>query len=211
MNKAGDEASNGHDEPESILVGKARAGDVESFRLLYEKTHRRLFAAAVGIVRNRDDAMDIVQDAFIKAHRNLATFQGGSTFYTWVYRIMMNLSIDHLRKQRRHQLDATAVPLDGDPVLAPRLMSGNPVRAALDSEIRERMNHALSALSENHRAVLVMRELDGLSYDEMADVMGCSKGTIMSRLFHARKYMQAELADLAPGQSDQLEKEQHED
>ena len=148
----------------------------------------------------QDDALDVVQDAFIKAHKYLDKFEGNSSFYTWLYRIVMNLAIDHLRKHRR----VKPVELDeqhleeaaGDDSLLPKILGGNPGRALMDKEIRARIDQALGELSENHRAVLVMRELEGMSYEEMAQAMGCSKGTIMSRLFHARKNMQKRLLDL---------------
>jgi RNA polymerase sigma-70 factor (ECF subfamily) len=112
----------------------------------------------------------------------------------------MNLAIDHLRKHRR----VKPVELDeqhleesaGDDALLPKILGGNPGRALMDKEIRARIDQALGELSDNHRAVLIMRELEGMSYEEMAQAMGCSKGTIMSRLFHARKNMQRQLVDL---------------
>jgi len=185
------------------LVALAQKGDRAAFRTLFERYHRRAYALAFGVVRNQDDALDVVQDAFIKAHRHLDKFEGQASFYTWLYRIVMNLAIDHLRKHKRQQpVDFTdqavenAISEDG---LLPKIIGGNPGRALMDREIRERIAEALDSLSENHRAVLVMRELDGLSYEEMAAVMQCSKGTIMSRLFHARKNMQRQLADLYQG------------
>ncbi len=183
------------------LVEAARRGDREAFRTLFERYHRRAYGLAYGVVRHQDDALDIVQDAFIKAHKNLDKFEGTSSFYTWLYRIVMNLAIDHLRKHRRvRPVELDEQHLDeagaGDDSLLPKLLGGNPGRALLDKEIRARIDAALGELSDNHRAVLVMRELEGLSYEEMAQAMGCSKGTIMSRLFHARKNMQKRLADL---------------
>jgi RNA polymerase sigma-70 factor (ECF subfamily) len=176
------------------LVDAARGGDREAFRTLFERYNRRAYALALGVVRQADDALDVVQDAFIKAHKHLDKFEGTSSFYTWLYRIVMNLAIDHLRKHKR-----VTELRDGDEVddsLLPQLLGGNPGRALMDKEIRDRIDQALAELSDNHRAVLVMRELEGMSYEEMATVMGCSKGTIMSRLFHARKNMQRMLADL---------------
>jgi RNA polymerase sigma-70 factor (ECF subfamily) len=182
------------------LVEAARSGDREAFRTLFERYHRRAYALAFGVVRHQDDALDVVQDAFIKAHKHLDKFEGTSSFYTWLYRIVMNLAIDHLRKHRRVspvELDEQQVPpAGGDDTLLPKLLGGNPGRALLDKEIRARIDAALGELSDNHRAVLIMRELEGLSYEEMARAMDCSKGTIMSRLFHARKNMQRQLADL---------------
>ncbi len=183
------------------LVLAARAGDREAFRTLFERYHKRAYSLALGVVRQPDDALDVVQDAFIKAHKHLDKFEGASSFYTWLYRIVMNLAIDHLRKHRRVkpvELDEQKLgdPDAGDDALLPKLLGGNPGRALLDKEIRARIDAARGELSDNHRAVLVMRELEGLSYEEMATAMGCSKGTIMSRLFHARKNMQKRLVDL---------------
>ncbi len=163
------------------------------------------------MLRNSDDAMDVVQDAFIKAHRYLDKFEGTSSFFTWLYRIVMNLAIDHIRKHRRLKpVDFTdaAVASDQGQVaeenLLPKILGGNPGRALQDKEIRGRIEQALGELSENHRAVLVMREVEGLSYEEMAEVMACSKGTIMSRLFHARRNMQKRLLDLVDHPSAEL-------
>jgi RNA polymerase sigma-70 factor (ECF subfamily) len=195
------------------LVDAAKAGDREAFRTLFERHHRRAYSLALGVVRNADDALDVVQDAFIKAHRHLDKFEGQSSFYTWLYRIVMNLAIDHIRKHRRARaVDFTDQVTEGDAQvgedsLLPRILGGNPGRALLDQEIRGRIEQALGELSDNHRAVLVMREMEGLSYEEMAQVMGCSKGTIMSRLFHARKNMQRRLIDLVDHPSPELMKE----
>jgi RNA polymerase sigma-70 factor (ECF subfamily) len=181
------------------LVLAARGGDHDAFKTLFERYHRRAYALAFGVVRHQDDALDVVQDAFIKAHKYLDKFEGNSSFYTWLYRIVMNLAIDHLRKHRRVkpvELDESKLEDGGDESLLPRILGGNPGRALLDKEIRGRIDQALAELSENHRAVLVMRELEGLSYEEMAQAMACSKGTIMSRLFHARRNMQKRLLDL---------------
>jgi RNA polymerase sigma-70 factor (ECF subfamily) len=185
------------------LVDAAKTGDRDAFRTLFERYQRRAYSLAYGVVRNPDDALDIVQDAFIKAHRYLDKFEGTSSFYTWLYRIVMNLAIDHIRKSRRAKAvdfsDLTVKEGDeavGEEDLLPRILGGHPGRALMDKEIRRRIEEALGELSDNHRAVLVMREMEGLSYEEMAQVMGCSKGTIMSRLFHARRNMQKRLLDL---------------
>jgi RNA polymerase sigma-70 factor, ECF subfamily len=161
---------------------------------------------ALGVLRNPSDAQDVVQDGFVKAYRHLDKFEGNSSFYTWIYRIVMNLSIDHIRKQKRSKpVEATDDNLregNGDVLnedLLPLNLGSNPSRALFDKQVRGRLEHALGQLSDNHRAVLVMRELDGMSYEEMASIMNCSKGTIMSRLFHARRNMQRQLIDLVEG------------
>ncbi len=194
------------------LVDRARAGDQDAFRVLYQRYHRRVYALAFGVLHNQEDALDVVQEGFVKAHRYLDRFEGNSSFYTWLYRIVMNLSIDHIRKHKRvrhvdfndavdHGQSQTESPL-GEAALLPRILGQNPGKALARKEIREQIERALGTLSENHRAVLVMRELEGMSYEEMATAMECSKGTIMSRLFHARKNMQKCLLDYMGGQKD---------
>lgn len=208
MNKDGHVTSIHRDGNEPVddrnLVEAAQRGDRDAFRTLFLRNHRRAYALALGIVRHPDDALDVVQDAFIKAYNYLDKFAGSSSFFTWMYRIVTNAAIDHLRKHRRVQ----SVPIDAlrsvdgaTEELLPAPIAGHPSRALMDKQIRGRIDAALDELSENHRTVLVMRELEGLSYDEMARAMGCSKGTIMSRLFHARKNMQRRLADLVDTRS----------
>ena len=190
------------------LVDRARRGDEEAFRGLFERYHRRAYSLACGVVRNPDDALDVVQEAFIKAHRHLAKFEGTSSFYTWLYRIVMNLAIDHIRRTKRVKnvdFDDALSHQDsdsGDDGLIPRILDENPGKTLVRKEMREHIGAALAELSDNHRAVLVMRELEGLSYEEMAQAMKCSKGTIMSRLFHARKNMQKRLIELMGGKKD---------
>jgi RNA polymerase sigma-70 factor (ECF subfamily) len=189
------------------LVTAAQRGDRDAFKTLFERYHRRAYALALGVVRHPDDAMDVVQEAFIKAHKYLDKFEGNASFYTWLYRIVMNLAIDHLRKHRKVkpvELDENRIEPDGDEPLLPRILGGNPGQALMDKQIRTRIDQALEQLSENHRSVLVMRELEGLSYEDMAQAMSCSKGTIMSRLFHARRNMQKQLLDLLDHPSAEL-------
>ncbi|HMG23380.1 MAG TPA: sigma-70 family RNA polymerase sigma factor [Kofleriaceae bacterium] len=203
MNKPGQRASistHGRDPVDDReLVTAAQRGDRDAFKTLFERYHRRAYTLAFGVVRHPDDALDVVQEAFIKAHKYLDKFEGNASFYTWLYRIVMNLAIDHLRKHRKGksvELDESRIDPDGNEPLLPRILGGNPGQALMDKQIRSRIDQALDQLSENHRSVLVMRELEGLSYEDMAQAMSCSKGTIMSRLFHARRNMQKQLLDL---------------
>ena len=151
----------------------------------------------------------MVQEAFIKAHRHIGKFEGTSSFYTWLYRIVMNLAIDHIRRTKRvknvdfndalsHQ-EAESV---GEDSLLPHILDENPGKTLIRKEMREHISTALAELSDNHRAVLIMREMEGMSYEEMAQAMKCSKGTIMSRLFHARRNMQKRLLELMGGKRD---------
>jgi RNA polymerase sigma-70 factor, ECF subfamily len=173
------------------LIARAGRGDRVAFQMLVEKYQKRVYGIAYGMVYNADDALDITQEAFIRVHRYLDSFEGSSSFYTWLYRIVVNLSVDHLRR-RSHEptvdYDDTLQHADTSD-LQPSAI-GDPVRALRDRELGAELEHALAELSPVHRAVLLLREVEGSSYQEMAKVMGCSVGTIMSRLFHARKRMQ---------------------
>jgi RNA polymerase sigma-70 factor (ECF subfamily) len=188
-------------ERDRALVEAVQKGDRAAFRELYEAYHRRAFAVALGVVKNPDDARDIVQDAFIKVHKHIDGFQGSSSFYTWLYRIVMNLSIDQVRRSKKSKQvdydDGVAreeVEAGGGAATAglPRV---NPGESALRRELSEAIQAALETLPEYHRAVIVLREVEGLSYEEMAEALEVPKGTIMSRLFHARRKMQEALRD----------------
>ena len=202
--KAPEEAASGPADRE--LVQRAQDGDHGAFRDLFERYHRRAFAVALGVVKNKQDALDIVQDAFIKVHRHIGSFQGSSSFYTWLYRIIMNLAIDHVRKGR-HQKDGEfderiardSGDVAGDGTMLPRMLDGNPAKTAVRRELSEKIQAALGELPEYHRAVILMREVEGLSYEEMAKIMKVPKGTIMSRLFHARRKMQEALESYLDG------------
>ena len=189
------------------LVQRVQAGDKAAFRALFDKYHRRAFAVAMGVVKNEDDALDAVQEAFVKVHKNIHKFQGSSNFYTWLYRIVMNVSIDHIRKTTRRKsqdFDERALheesEVAGDGALVPSVTNANPGKAALRRELGGAIQAALDTLPEHHRAVIVLREIEGMSYEEMAVTLEVPKGTIMSRLFHARKKMQEALSPYLSGE-----------
>jgi len=214
VNRRGSPTSNSKElrareaEEDRALIAKAQAGDTAAFRSLVERHQRRAFSIALSLVRDEHDAREIVQDAFLRVFKGLGTFQGGSSFFTWLYRIVTNLSIDLMRKPGR--ATGGALPAVGDldgreglgedgealdfPLLS-RIDGSDPVDVLRRREIGARIQAALDALPPYHRSVIVMREVEGLSYDEMAHVMGVSKGTIMSRLFHARQKLQRALHD----------------
>jgi RNA polymerase sigma-70 factor (ECF subfamily) len=186
-------------EEDRELIAKAQAGDTAAFRQLVERHQRRAFALAFSLVREESDARELVQEAFLRVHKGLGNFQGTSSFFTWLYRIITNLSIDLLRKPGRlvAELDEQRTEQDESfdaPTLA-RLEGADPLDVVRRREIATRVQSALDALPPYHRGVIILREVDGLSYEEMAQVMGVSKGTIMSRLFHARQKLQKVLAD----------------
>jgi RNA polymerase sigma-70 factor (ECF subfamily) len=186
-------------EEDRALVERARQGDKAAFRRLVERHQRRAFAIALGLLRDEADAREVVQEAFLRVWRSLDRFEGGSSFFTWLYRIVSNLAIDIIRKpaRRESELDADAQLADEAESLpfVARLDEADPARVLRRREIAERIQQALDALPPYHRAVIVMREVEGLSYQEMAEAMQVSKGTIMSRLFHARQKLQRALAD----------------
>lgn len=181
------------------LVDAAKAGDAQAFRKLVEQNQGRLFAVAFGMLRDRDDAADAVQDAFIKAHRKLPDFEGNAAFSTWLYRICVNLCIDKKRSQaRRRSVDIDDVrhtDLTEDNVYAgaeitPKLHGGNPLKNVADSELGTEIQRAMADLSDDHQAVILLREIEGMSYEDIAQTLDIPRGTVMSRLFHARKNMQ---------------------
>lgn len=176
---------------------RAQRGDDAAFRELVERHQRRAFAVAVALVRDEHDAREIVQEAFLRVHRGLRSFTGGSAFFTWLYRIVHNLSIDLVRRpSRRDSGREQRVRLGEEDIpLLSRVEGADPAATVRRNEIASRVAEALDALPPYHRGVIVMRELEGLSYEEMAQVMGVSKGTIMSRLFHARQKLQRALRD----------------
>ncbi|RLB64796.1 MAG: RNA polymerase subunit sigma [Deltaproteobacteria bacterium] len=186
-------------EEDRVLVEQAQKGDRAAFRKLVERHQRRAFAIAIGLVRDENDARDIVQEAFLRVYRSLERFKGGSSFFTWLYRIVTNLAIDLMRKPARREAELFENPnisedAEAFPFLA-RIEGANPLDVVRRREIAERIQTALDALPPYHRAVIIMREVEGMSYQEMAEAMEVSKGTIMSRLFHARQKLQRALAD----------------
>lgn len=174
--------------PDADLVRAAAGGDQEAFRELMERYKGRAYAVALGILGDPDEAVDAVQDAFIKAYYNLKDFRGGSSFYTWFYRMLVNGSIDRWRKTGRKSevaLDETRMGEDDSPPEA-GIYPRTPEDLAGNRQLADALSEAIAALPEYHRAVILLREVDGMSYDEIAASLGCSVGTVMSRLHYAR-------------------------
>src|SRR5437588_5908351 len=180
------------------LVRAAQTGDEQAFRQLVVRYQRRVYQLALGMTKDPDDAMDIAQETFVRVHRYLPSFKGDSSFFTWTYRIAMNLCLDVQRRRGRlervdlEQGDEAEIEAAMD---APSAALAGPQRQALNAELRGRIEEALASLSENHRAILLLREVEGLSYEDLAKVLGIRKGTVMSRLFHARLKMQSKLRE----------------
>jgi RNA polymerase sigma-70 factor (ECF subfamily) len=180
------------------LVEASRRGDRQAFRLLFDRYYRRILAVATGMLRNREDALDVAQETFIKAYRSLPQFKGDSSFYTWLYRIAVNLCVDAQRRDARYARVAVnpgeAGPEDMEPFdVCDGRPDADPFEQVQTRELGSLVREALTELTAEHRAVILLREVDGLSYDEISQVMQCAKGTVMSRLHYARKRLQARL------------------
>lgn len=189
---------------DQTLVGRSQEGDQHAFRLLVERYQGRIYALAFSMLHDRQDAMDVSQEAFIKVHRYLGNFQGSASFYTWLYRITYNLCIDHLRRSGRMQTVDYDDRIQREPAndpgsLQPTSAGTNPGRAIRRKELAHKIQEAIDQLPPYHQGVIIMRELEGMSYKEMAEAMNVSKGTIMSRLHHARQKLQKALAPYLEG------------
>jgi RNA polymerase sigma-70 factor (ECF subfamily) len=190
------EMSSNEASEDAELVRRCREGDPEAFRTLVARHHPRIFNLIHGLVRDRDEADDLAQEVFIKAFRSLSGFKGQAQVYTWLYRIAVNRCLDWLKSRRRHpesSLDRVEVYRADGVVLRG---SG-----ATDAELERRelgraLEGALRELPPDYRVALTLREVDGLSYEEVADAMGCSVGTVKSRLFRARAQLQRMLAGI---------------
>jgi len=173
-------------------------GQQEAYKLLVERYQGRVFRVAYGLMRNREDAREVCQEAFIKAYRNLPKFRRDSSFYTWIYRITVNLGIDQKRKayrSRETNLDEARLTPDQAHHTGPRAMPG-PRQSLVRKQLAGRIGEAIASLPEDQRQVIILREVQGLSYKEIAETTGIAEGTVMSRLFYARKKLQSLLEDL---------------
>ena len=188
-------------ERDAELVRRARAGELEAFDELVTHYRAAVYSMIVNMIRNDADAWDLAQDVFVKAWRALPGFEARAGFYTWLYRITHNTTYDWLRKKKvRGDIefdDGIALDAEAGSVTAPREVFAPDARME-HREIGNRIERAIASLSDDHRQIILLKEVEGLSYQEMAEVVGCSIGTIMSRLFYARKSLQNMLQDLHP-------------
>jgi RNA polymerase sigma-70 factor (ECF subfamily) len=180
------------------IVQRAREGDHEAFRALVERYQGRAYRLALRVLRNEDHARDAVQDAFLKAYGSLDRFQGRSSFYTWLYRIVMNQCLDRKRRDKsdrevewNDEAAATQSPAAG--ALAGAAAAVAPDEAAERGQLRETLAKAISELPDDARRTIELREIDGLSYKEIAEALDIPKGTVMSRLHYARRKLQEAL------------------
>ena len=173
---------------ERELVSRARAGDTAAFEQLMLDNQDRVYTLCLRMTGNREDALDLAQEAFLNAWRGLASFQGNSSFSTWVYRLASNACIDFLRKRKRRQQGESPHSLDDEeaPLPEPADPRGSPEEELERRELRRAVERGLQALPDHHRQVLVMRELSGMSYQEIGAVLDLDLGTVKSRIARAR-------------------------
>lgn len=184
------------------LIRRTKKGDEQAFKQLIERYQRKAYAVAFGMLKEREEALDIVQEAFIKTYKHMDNFKGDASFYIWLYRIVFNLCIDVLRKRKGSALvdmeleDALNIEEEGCPThgLLSANLGSNPQKSLLQKELAAKIQEAMDALPEMYRAILLMREVEGMSYEDLARIFNIPKGTVMSRLFHARAKMQQQLA-----------------
>ena len=175
-------------EDDREAVRRVQAGDTEAFEPLVEKYKRKVFRLAFQVLRDQEEALDVAQEAFVKAFRALPAFKGDSAFYTWLFRITMNVALDRKRQRatRAKSLGAEDVPPEEWERTATST-DPDPEDVATGVETRERIRKGLDSLSEPHRAIIILSDIEGLQYREIAEVLGIPMGTVMSRLHHARK------------------------
>tara|TARA_B100001741_G_scaffold242270_1_gene203317 strand:+ start:52 stop:660 length:609 start_codon:yes stop_codon:yes gene_type:complete len=182
---------------ESILVDHAKSGDTQSFEELVSRYRDRVYARAFSIMRNEDLAIDLSQNAWIKAWQRLEQFHGDASFVTWLNRIITNLCLDELRRQKRLKTDSIEEIQEDTGPLENRMeiQDFDPIAKLNQQELRERIDDAMDKLSVNHRTVLLLYEYEQLEYKQIADQMDTTIGTVMSRLFYARKKMASLLGE----------------
>jgi RNA polymerase sigma-70 factor, ECF subfamily len=182
------------DGDEAELIARATKGDAEAFGVLVERYQRRVANVALSVVHNQDDAIELAQETFVRAYENLSKFESRSSFSTWLYRIAANLAIDFWRREGRHVVlrgedaenEIRKLPSD----------TGDSFKIASRKELSARLTAALEELTPEHRTVILLREVEGLSYDEISEALNCPRGTVMSRLHYARNRLRVLLKDI---------------
>jgi RNA polymerase sigma-70 factor (ECF subfamily) len=181
-------------EEDREVVRRIQAGETEAFEVLVEKYKRKTFRLAYGVLRDQEEALDVAQEAFVKAFRSLPKFKGESAFYTWLFRITMNVALDRKRQRaaRARSLGTEDVPPEEWERTAVATDT-SPDDEAVSAQRRARIGRALESLPEHHRSIIILSDIEGLSYREIAEVLAIPMGTVMSRLHNARKRLREAL------------------
>jgi RNA polymerase sigma-70 factor, ECF subfamily len=185
------------DSDDLALVKRAQSGETSAYDTLMRRYQARIYSTLYNMTSNHEDANDLTQETFVKAYTALKSFKGDASFYTWVYRIAVNRTLNFL-KQRRNRVLMSLNDVDfnaeNNPDLVALISDKTPRRAADLSELQEKLNEAMLKLSEIHRLVVTLHDIQGLSHEEIGKIMDCNVGTVRSRLFYARQQLQAELS-----------------
>ena len=183
---------------EALLVGRARRGELAAYDELVRRYQERIYATIYHMTSNHEDANDLAQESFIKAYQALKSFKGDSGFYTWLYRIAVNRTLNFLKQRSRRQgmsLNDLDFNAEHDPGLVALISERTPRRDLNLAELQEKLNEAMQRLSEPHRLVVTLHDVQGMAHEEIANIMDCNVGTVRSRLFYARQQLQGLLAE----------------
>ena len=183
---------------DKVLVKKAQNKDTAAFDELVRRYQERIYSTLYHMTSNHEDANDLTQEAFVKAYKAIDSFKGDSSFYTWVYRIAVNKTLNFLKQRGNRQtmsLNDLDVNVENDPDLVSLISENTPRRALNLVELQEKLNAAMLKLSDTHRLVVTLHDVQGLPHEEIAKIMNCNAGTVRSRLFYARQQLQALLTD----------------
>lgn len=180
------------DVQEEQLIERVLAGDGNAFKGLVEAYQSRIYNIIYGMVHNREDALELTQDTFIKSYKKLDTFKLGTKFYTWLCRIAVNTAIDFLRKNKNRQTLSfdEGIGVQDSAGISDAHYDTNPENAAIQAETKKKIIDAVDQLPEDQKQILILKEIDGLAYKEIAEVLNIPQGTVMSRLYYARKKLQ---------------------
>jgi RNA polymerase sigma-70 factor (ECF subfamily) len=185
-------------DPDQDLVARAKDGDTRAFDALILKYGDKLFGLVYSMTSHKEDTHDLLQEIFAKAYQSLPSFRGKSTFYTWIYQIATNRTLNFLKKRKRRvtsSLDDAESSVQQDPALIDTTSDANPERRTNINELQKRLNEAMMGLSEAHRMVVTLFDIQGMSHGEIAKVLETSEGTIRSRLHYAHLQLQSALQD----------------
>ena len=185
-------------DPDAELVQRAQEGDTRAFDELVMKYSRKLYGLVYNMTSNKEDTHDLLQDIFAKAYRSLKRFRGKSTFYTWIYSISVNMSLNFLKKRKRragYSFDDIDSGIQNDPAFIDQGYHANPRRQSNINELQKKLNEAMQELSEDHRSVVTMFDIQGMPHAEISRILGVSEGTVRSRLYYAHKQLQGYLEE----------------